>query len=89
MKLFNTADTAEHRSVANARTLNASWEDFQLAMLPWQKQGLRQTASGYGARLTTAYKINYNGRLYRLYNTIYSNIGSVWFKVKGQIIFVN
>src|SRR5437868_7714124 len=51
--------------------------------LPWQRAGLQQTASGYGARLTTDKKINYGGRLYRLYATCYSNAASVWFTVKG------
>jgi len=57
--------------------------------LPWQKQGLQQTASGYGRKLTSRYKINFEGKLYRLYVTIYSNAGSTWFRVKGRKIFVS
>jgi hypothetical protein len=59
------------------------------APLPWQLQGLSQTASGYGMRLTTSRKIQFNGRLYRLYCTQYSNAGSVWFVTKGRKVFVN
>lgn len=54
----------------------------------WQKRGLQQTATGYGAALTSEYKIQFNGKLYRLYTTIYSNNGSTWFKTKGRKIFV-
>ena len=43
----------------------------------------------YGGKLTHDYKINFKGRLYRLYVTCYSNIGSVWFTVKGRTIYVN
>ncbi len=55
----------------------------------WMKQGLQQTASGYGRRLNTGRKIHYCGRLYRLYATCYSNVASVWFTVKGVKIYVN
>ena len=57
--------------------------------LPWQKRGLQQTASGYGSKLTSCYKINFEGKLYRLYVTQYSNAGSTWFRVRGRKIFVN
>lgn len=64
-------------------------EDLIDAPLDWQKQGLQQTASGYGSKLTSHYKISFEGKLYRLYVTIYSNAGSTWFRVKGRLIFVN
>lgn len=44
----------------------------------WHEQGLHQTASGYGQRLTTRYKIRHNGRLYRVYATCISNVSSLW-----------
>lgn len=55
----------------------------------WQKMGLMETASGYGARLNSGYKISFNGKLYRVYTTIYGNAGSSWFKVKGRKIYVD
>ncbi len=55
----------------------------------WQKMGLQQTASGFGARLNTGRSIQFEGRAYRLYCTQYSNAGSVWFKSKGRTIYVN
>ena len=61
---------------------------FVYCPLDWQKRGLRQTVSGYGAKLTSAYKAPFNGRLYRIYHTIFSNIGTAWITVKGQKIIV-
>ncbi len=54
----------------------------------FHRAGLSETSSGYGAKLTTAYKIHFCGRLYRLYSTCYGNAASVWFKTCGQKIFV-
>jgi hypothetical protein len=59
------------------------------APTPWQKRGLQETASGYGARLTSGYKIRFCGRDYRIYVTCYGNSGSLWFTVKGQRIYVS
>jgi hypothetical protein len=64
-------------------------EDLVYAPLDWQKQGLQQTASGYGRKLTNPYKINFEGKEYRLYTTCYSNAGSTWFRVRGRQIFVS
>jgi hypothetical protein len=55
----------------------------------WQKKGLSQTRSGYGRNLTNSCKISFEGKLYRLHTTIYSNSGSTWFTVKGKKIFVD
>ena len=57
--------------------------------LDWQKAGLSQTASGYGRKLTSAYKISFNGKLYRLYTICFSNAGSTYFTAKGKQIFVS
>lgn len=59
------------------------------APLPWQQAGLQQTATGYGAKLTTPDKIRFEGKDYRLYATCYSNVASVWFIVRGRKIFVS
>jgi len=56
---------------------------------PWQKRGLQQTATGYGAKLNTGYRIAFNGKLYRLYSTTYGNAGSTWFIAKGRKIYVS
>jgi len=54
----------------------------------WMKDGFTETSTGYGRRLNTGRKINFNGKLYRLYATCFSNNASVWFTAKGTKIFV-
>ena len=71
-KQFTTNDV-NHGAICADRT------ELIDAPLWWQKQGLSQTRSGYGSKLTMRYKINFNGKLYRLYCTCYSNNGTVWF----------
>lgn len=43
--------------------------------LPWQQQGLTYTASGYGKRIPTIYKVWVGGCWRRVYNYIFSNSG--------------
>ena len=59
------------------------------APMRWHRQGLQQTASGYGGKLTTSHKIRYCGRAYRLYATCCGNASSVWFTAKGKRIYVS
>lgn len=90
MKHFTQADIDRRRAVADfIGCIYADRDELLYAPLDWQKWGLQQTASGYGAKLTSPYKINFEGRLYRLYTTCYSNTGTTWFKVKGQRIVVS
>ena len=58
------------------------------APLSWQKLGIQETASGYGKKLTTSYKIAHNGRLYRVYASCYGNAGSLYILAKGQRIYL-
>ena len=58
------------------------------APLWWHDRGLQQTVSGYGRKLTTRYKVPFNGRNYRVYCTQISNVGSLWFEVKGERYYV-
>jgi hypothetical protein len=45
----------------------------------WHEKGLRQTASGYGNKLTTSRCVRLpDGRIRRIYCTIWSNIGTCW-----------
>lgn len=44
----------------------------------WQEKGLSFTASGYGSRIPTRYKVQFNGRWRRVYCKIYSNIGTLF-----------
>ena len=62
--------------------------DLWYAPLEWQRMGLSQTRSGYGARLTGSYKIQFQGKFYRTYHTCYGNASSSWFTTKGRRIYV-
>lgn len=64
-------------------------EDLIFDPPAWMRAGLSETASGYGKRLNTGYKIRFEGRTYRLYTTIFGNAGSVWFKTRGRTIHVS
>jgi hypothetical protein len=48
-----------------------------------------QSLTGYGSKITTDYKVEYEGRLYRVYATCFSNAASHWILVKGEKIFVS
>ena len=52
--------------------------------------GLMQTSTGYGKRIATATKINYNGKWRRVYCAIYSNIGTCYIgKLEDNLIVRN
>ena len=91
MKHFTDADVVEHGRIAKAGrlTLDRYPEDLCARPLPWQRRGLQQTASGYGAKLTSQYKLSFNGKLYRIYHSCYGNASSAWFVAKGRKIFVH
>lgn len=50
--------------------------ETKIELLDWQKTGLSYTASGYGAKIPTQYKVFYNNKWRRVYCKIYSNIGT-------------
>jgi len=54
------------------------------ALMPYHKQGLTYTATGYGGKIPTQYKVKHNGRLYRVYCAIFSNNGSLYIISKGS-----
>jgi len=89
MKIFNDADINNGSLFINNTDLVNSPlvlpnKDFTIWTAIQQ-----QTSSGYGAKLTTSRKINFNGKLYRIYCTCYSNVGSCFFVTKGKKIFVH
>lgn len=63
--------------------------DFVIKRTWWQDRGLMQTSSGYGKKLMTDKMIYFEGRLRRVYCTLFSNSGSCWIVYKGKMIFVN
>ena len=56
----------------------------QESELWWQKHGLMYTASGYGPKIPTRYKVRYNNRLYRVYSACFSNCSSEYIIIKGE-----
>ena len=58
------------------------------APLWWHERGLQQTASGYGSKLTTPYKVEHNGRLYRVYCVRWSNAGSLYILPGGERLYL-
>ncbi|MDO8611124.1 MAG: hypothetical protein Q7R95_11415 [bacterium] len=89
MKLFTNKDVEQHGAISDCGKIYADRTELVDSPLEWQKRGLQQTASGYGRKLTTSLKINFNGKLRRIYCTCFSNAGSCWFITKGKKIFVD
>lgn len=82
MKEFTDNDIQNNR-------ISADRTELVYDPLSWMKSGLQETASGYGKRLNTGYKISFNKRLFRLYCTCFGNSGTVWFRTKGRMIVVS
>ena len=53
----------------------------------WHDQGLQQTATGYGKKLTTPYKAFFLNRWYRVYATCCGNVASHWIVARGEKYF--
>jgi hypothetical protein len=81
MKEFKTSDIQRGYISANVG-------DLVDCPLWWHRQGLIQTSSGYGGKLTSRYKISLDGKLRRLYHTCYGNAASTWFTLKGEKVHV-
>ena len=56
----------------------------------WQKQGLQQTATGYGRKLVTPYMLSIPGaaRPYRVYAICFSNCASHYILRNGERLFL-
>ena len=48
------------------------------APMPHHLRGLSYTASGYGDKIPTTYKVKFNNRWHRVYCRIFSNCGSLY-----------
>jgi len=57
--------------------------DVREDLLDWQKRGLQQTASGYGRKLVTPYKVLHNGKWRRVYCCQISNAGTYYIGKPG------
>lgn len=58
------------------------------APLWWHEEGLQKTASGYGKKIETRYKVNFQGRDRRVYADCFGNAASCYIIVKGEKISV-
>lgn len=87
MRQFTTVDVRDLNS--KFLRIYVDRADLVECQPDWMKRGLQQTATGYGRKLNSGLKIHYNGKLYRLYVTIFSNIGSTWFTSMGVKIYVD
>lgn len=58
-------------------------EDLISCPLWWHEKGLMQTATGYGKKLTTPYKVLHQGKMRRVYCHIFSNCASLYVLIKG------
>jgi len=57
--------------------------------LPWQRRGLQETVTGYGAKLTSSRCVKLpDGRVRRIYITCYSNNGSAWITLNGERLYL-
>lgn len=56
--------------------------------LCWQSKGLQYTATGYGSKIPTKYKIR-DKKLYRVYCSVFSNIGTLYIIKNKQKIIVD
>lgn len=91
MRLFTDKDISSWDSSVDGHKMyriSADRDELIDAPMWFHLKGLQETRSGYGSRLNSGMKINFNGRLYRLYVTIFSNSGTMWFKSQGQTIIV-
>ena len=86
MKEFKQTDIVEH--TPDYPRIYMKHEDLLWSPPKWM--GIyTETSTGYGKRLNTGYKISFEGRLYRVYASHFSNAASCWFKVMGRTIYVN
>lgn len=52
----------------------------------YHTQGLSQTATGYGSKLTSSRCVKLpNGQIRRIYISCYSNIGTAWIVLNGEL----
>jgi SLT domain-containing protein len=65
--------------------MNYIEETLELKAAPMRHHlaGLSYTATGYGAKIPSPAKALYNGRLYRVYLSIFGNAGTSYILIKN------
>lgn len=64
---------------------------FEVLEVPlwWQVKGLQYTTTGYGSKIPSKYKIRLDKKLYRVYCSVFSNIGTLYILKNKQKIIVD
>jgi len=63
--------------------------DMITKLLPFQQQCLRETSSGYGAKLRTTQMLKIGNRLHRVYCAYYGNSGSCYIILDGRKLYIH
>lgn len=75
---------------ANApHRIKAALKDLVVDEPQWMQRGLFPTASGYGKKIPTRYKLRYNNRLYRIYGCCFSNVVTTYIVSRNRTIIVD
>ena len=72
-----------------AKTINLGKEQLIDAPMWFHTRGLMQTATGYGKKLRTAYKVGIGNRAYRVYCHCMSNIGSLYIIIQNERVWID
>lgn len=82
------ANDAELKKLADF-AIKATTAALIYAPLLHHTRGLMQTATGYGSKLATPYKLRIGRRAYRVYSRCFSNVSSEYILFRGQDFFLN
>jgi hypothetical protein len=73
---------------ADEKDINCTIDNATINELWWHKQGLQQTASGYGKKLTTKYIVNFCGKKHRVYAICFSNVACHYILCAGKPLYL-
>ena len=81
--------TAHTRPDGSRDTFQTTAAELKIDRLWWQTMGLQETATGYGKRLTTQYKVKFLGKWRRVYCCQYSNAGTLYIGKISDGLFIS
>jgi hypothetical protein len=76
------AETAPHR-------IEAALKDLVVDEPQWMRWATIPTASGYGKKIPTRYKLWHNNRLHRIYACCFSNVATTYIISCNRTIIVD
>lgn len=77
-----------HHGSASNPPMSTELVEVINAPLWYHDKGLMQTATGYGRKLKTPYKVRWNNRAYRVYSICFSNVSTEYIISNKQQIIV-